>query len=202
MRIKVLFIFLILTLTGLTVSANPGYPGYYSSPQYQAPGSMLREGLEKIIQHLASGPVQNGPQLMAFVEQELAPYFDFDYMNYWVMGNLRRHMSPQQMMEMQYQLKGMFLQAMARQLASYQHGRLEYLRPRGNPESGEVSMGIRVWSYGGHSNRLDFRLYKAAQGWKVFDVVADGQSVVAHYRSMFARQAMMRAQPSSYPYQR
>lgn len=202
MRIKVLFTAVILMVSSFSITANPVYPGYYSTPQYEVPGSMLREGIDKVVQFLAQGSMQNPQQLMAFVDQELAPYFDFDYMNYWVMGNLRRHLSPQQAVEMKIQLKGMFLQAMAGQLASYRHGHLQYLRPRGNPASGEITLGIRVWSYQGQSTRLDFRLYKAAQGWKVFDVVSNGQSVVAHYRAMFARQARMATQATAYPHYR
>ena len=41
----------------------------------------------------------------------------------------------------------------------------------------------------GYPTRLDFRFYKANNGWKVFDVMANGQSAVIHYRRQF-RQTM------------
>jgi len=200
MRIHQVCLILVLGLGSPLLLANPAYPGYYPAPQYQAPDNMLRGGLDKVIAFLASGQVQDPQQLQAFVEQELAPYFDFEYMNQWVMGSLQRHMSPHQVTDMQQRLRGMFLQAMARQLASYRHGRIQYLRPRGNPASGEVSLGIRVYSHQGYATRLDFRLYQGEQGWKVFDVVADGQSVVAHYRALFARRGIMGGQAAAYPH--
>lgn len=202
MRFRTACLIMILGLASPLASANPAYPGYYPPSQYQAPGSMLRGGLEKVIGFLARGPVHDRQQLLAFVEQEMASYFDFAYMNRWVMGNLQRQLSPQQASDMQQRLKGLFLQAMARQLASYRHGRIQYLRPRGNPASGEVSLGIRVYSPQGYATRLNFRLYHSKQGWKVFDVVADGQSVVAHYRALFARQGLAGKRAATYPYYR
>lgn len=201
MRIRMACLIMILGLSSPLLSANPAYPGYFPPPQYQVPGSMLREGLEKVMGFMARGP-QDRQQLLAFVEQEMAPYFDFAYMNYWVMGRMQRQLSPQQAGDMQQRLKRMFLQAMAGQLAGYRHGRIQFLRPRGNPASGEVSLGIRVYSPQGHATRLDFRLHNSKQGWKVFDVAADGQSVVAHYRALFARQALAGKQAAAYPYYR
>lgn len=201
MNIQTVCLIMILGLSSPLASANPAYPGYSPPPQYQAPGSMLREGLEKVM-GFARGPAQDHQQLLAFVEQEMAPYFDFAYMNYWVMGRMQRQLSPQQASDMQQRLKRMFLQAMARQLASYRHGRIQFLRPRGNPASGEVSLGIRVYSPQGYATRLDFRLHHSKQGWKVFDVVADGQSVVAHYRALFARQGLTGKRAAAYSYYR
>lgn len=202
MRIRTVCLILILGLGSPLLSANPAYPGYYPSPQYQLPGNVLRDGLQKVIGFLTSGPVPDRQQLIAFVEYEMAPYFDFAYMNRWVMGRLQGRVSPQQAYAMQRRLKRMFLKAMAGQLASYRHARIQYLRPRGNPASGEVTLGIRVYSSQGYTTRLDFRLHNSQQGWKVFDVVADGQSVVAHYRALFARQYQVARQTAAYPYYR
>ena len=194
---------MILVLGSSPVFANPSYPGYYPPPQqYQAMSSLLREGLEKVMGFMAQGPVHDQQRLLAFVEKEMAPYFDFAYMNYWVMGRMQGQLSPQQANAMQQRLKGMFLQAMAQQLVKYRNARIQYLRPRGNPASGEVSLGIRIVSPQGHATRIDFRLYRSQQGWKVFDVLAGGQSVVAHYRTLFARQASTANRAASYSYYR
>lgn len=202
MRIRTACLIMILGLSSSLVTANPSYSGYYPPPQYQLPGNVLRGGLEKVIGFLAQGPAQDRQQLINFVEQEMAGYFDFDYMNYWVMGRMQRQLSPQQAHAMQERLKRMFLNAMAGQLASYRHGRIQFLRPRGNPASGEVNLGIRVYSPQGYATRLDFRLHNGQQGWKVFDVVADGQSVVAHYRALFARQGFAGNRATANPYYR
>ncbi|MCB1882186.1 MAG: ABC transporter substrate-binding protein, partial [Gammaproteobacteria bacterium] len=43
--------------------------------------------------------------------------------------------------------------------------------------------------------RLDFRFYLAEDGWKVFDVAANGSSAVMHYRQQFRQMMRERMMP-------
>ena len=50
-----------------------------------------------------------------------------------------------------------------------------------------VSVGIlRPSSY---PSKLDFRMYRSDDGWKVYDVVANGRSASAYYRMQLNRKA-------------
>ena len=199
MKVRILGLLLLLSLASPFVSAASPYADYIPQQQYQAPGSMLRDGLDKLISFLGQGPGQDPQRLFAFVQYEIAPYFDFSYMAQWVAGPLSRNMTPPQASAMVDRLRSMFLQAMVRELADYSNSRIQYLRPRGNPASGEVTMGIRAYPNQGYPTRLDFRMYQSEQGWKVFDVVVNGQSVVAHYRAYFAQQAQASTGMTAYP---
>ncbi len=50
----------------------------------------------------------------------------------------------------------------------------------------------------GMPSELDFRLYRGNDGWKVFDVVANGSSAVVYYRDYF-RNAFRRGGPGAGP---
>ena len=191
--------FTLLSAVALTaasaVSATPVYGAFppggvpLAAPQEQGPNQVLREGIGKLIRFLQQGGAGDPVQLGVFLEREIAPYFDFAYMAQWVAGPRYRHMDADQRDKMGDALKSMFMGAMAQNLTSYRQGRVQFLRARGNPRTGEVILGVRAFQPGGFMRRLDFRMYESADGWKVFDVTADGQSALVYYRQHFARTA-------------
>lgn len=163
-------------------------PGRYAQPpaghQVTGPGTVLKEGIARLSEYLQQGS-RNDAALEQFLQNEVAPYFDFSYMARWVAGPRYRYMNTAQRDQLQAQLQSMFLGAMAQKLARYQHGYVRYLRPRANSRTGEVTLGIQAYQQNGLVTRLDFRLYHGAEGWKVFDVSANGQSALVYYRQQF-----------------
>ena len=181
--IVAMFLMQLAPLQAAPWDAYTSYDGYY---EQQAPGKLLKQGLDKVITFLGDGGYRNPQQLERFVEQEIAGYFDFAYMAQWVLGPRLRQMSSKQKDKATRMLRGMLLNAMVRKLADYQHVRLMYLRPRGNPASGQVQLSIRSFPLQGYPTQLDFLLYRGQQGWRVFDVSANGQSAVLHFRNVLA----------------
>lgn len=165
------------------------------------PGAVLKEGIDKLVRFLdqSGGDPRKMQGMEAFLNAEIVPYFDFEYMTQWAAGARYRHMNEEQRAQMQTALKGLFMGAMMQKLASYQHGQVRFLRPRGNPRSGEVTLGIQILpARGMYPTRLEFRMYRSTSGWKVFDVSANGQSAVVFYRGYFAQQ--MRGYGQGYGY--
>ena len=164
--------------------------GYYP-PQETAgleePARVLRSGIETLTGYLGNNQGVPPGQLRAFLEQEIVPYFDFGRMARWSAGAMNRHLNAEQRRQLTLMLKERFLQAMAEQLSGYKHSRIQYLRPRGNPRRGEVTLGVRVFGADSYPVQLDFKLYRGNSGWKVYDVVANGVSAIGHYRNEFAQ---------------
>lgn len=152
----------------------------------EEPARVLREGVERLTGYLDGNQGLPPAQLHAFLEREVAPYFDFERMTFWAAGTLNRYLNPQQKQQLVMMLKERFLQAMAEQLGSYKQSRIQYLRPRGNPRHGDVTLGLRVFGADSYPVQLDFKLYNGRGGWKVYDVVANGASAVGHYRNEFS----------------
>jgi phospholipid transport system substrate-binding protein len=169
----------------LLVQAAP----YYAPPDpsgLSEPATVLRRGIETLTGYLDDNHGIPPAQLRQFLEAEIAPYFDFQRMGYWAAGSLNRYLNPQQRLQLSALLKHRFLNAMVEQLGHYHQSRLQYLPPRGNPMRGEVTLGVRVFGAGAYPVQLDFRLYRGREGWKVYDVMANGASAVAHYRAELA----------------
>lgn len=172
---------------------GPGaYPGSgaYRMPPRANPGAeaaaTLREGLDKMLAFLGQEEKPNKLQVAAFLDGTIAPYFDFDYMAKWVAGPGYAAMSKEQREAMAASLEARFLGTLASRLAKYKEQQVRFFRPRRGPR-GAVSVQVGILRPGGYPSKLEFRMYRSADGWKVYDVMANGRSAVAHYRQQSKR---------------
>jgi phospholipid transport system substrate-binding protein len=165
--------------------------GNYYPPQeisgLEEPARVLRVGVESLTGYLNDNKGVPPEQLHAFLEQEIVPYFDFNRMAFWAAGETNRYLNPEQRQQLTIMLRERFLQTMAEELSGYKQSRIQYLRPRGNPRRGDVTLGVRVFGADSYPVQLDFKLYRGKEGWKVYDVVANGVSAVSHYRNEFSQ---------------
>ena len=191
-------VFVPLTSSAQIYQGYQGYPRYQEPPvAQQHPGVVLREGIEKVIAFLEGGGAANKDKLVEFVERELAGYFDFATMSRLSLESSLRYMNPQQRKAAVARLRGMFLDALVRQLSNYQVGRIQYLRPRGSRYSNDMILGVQSYSGNRYPQQLDFYFYRGRDGWKVYDVAANGLRATSVYREYFARQS--RPGPARYP---
>lgn len=161
------------------------------SPMVQA-SNTLKEGMDKLLTFMGQEEVPNKLQLAAFLDKDIAPYFDFDYMAKWVAGPGYGRMSPEQRKALASKLEAGFLGGLSAQLASYKGQQVRILRPRMGPR-GAVSVNVGILRPGSYPSKLEFRMYKAEDGWKVYDVVANGRSAAAYYRTQLQRSARVPA---------
>ncbi len=191
----------ILSMTAVSlVQAQPGtpMPGYgyappaprYAAPQFaeNSPAAVLQKGMGNLLQRLRSKEL-DVRSLSIYLDTEVAPYFDFHYMAKSAAGNMYRHMSQEQNARMAERIKQQFLSTMVQRLISYNNQEVNVVSQRMNPDGRTGVVTTAIVGPQGYPTRLDFRFYKAKDGWKVFDVMANGQSAVVHYRRQF-RQSM------------
>jgi phospholipid transport system substrate-binding protein len=177
---------------------GPGYgaapaearPYYYGMPapaaaQQQSPALLLRDGMNKLIGFLKQEPRPANEQVAKFLSDEIAPYFDFPYMARWAAGGMYRQMGQEQREKLEGKLRDMFLAAMAERLAAYNSQEVAFLPPRGAQRGEEVTLPVAIRNAQGYPAELDFRFYRSKDGWKVFDVVANGSSALVYYRDYF-----------------
>lgn len=181
----VVFLFFAFALPH-SVSATPYFP---NNPQNTAanvsePGIIVKTGIEKLTRFIRSGQARDKATAMAFLETEVAPYFDFKYMTRWAAGPAWRSMSPEQRARMQSKLTNAFMTTLVQKLTSYTNQPIRYFTPRGQG-SNDVSVSAWIMQPNGIPTKLDFRFYRSEEGWKIFDVKAAGNSAVVYYRKMF-----------------
>lgn len=175
--------------------AHPSHAGPYArsgaAPTEVAPDQIVRQGIDRLKGFMARGGAAKPAEIKAFLDREISPYFDFDYMAKWAGGSTYRQMNAQQRSHFAAKLRRLFFSALARNLGTYSNTqpRIDVSRPRPRRGSNEVDVVTRVTRQGGYPMNLTFRFYRGRQGWKVFDVTANGTSAVAYYRKYFRQVA-------------
>ena len=183
--------------------AQPYYPGGMSrlGPAVEAtqpgPAEILERGLQRLLAFVGGEARPDKAAIATFLDREIAPYFDFSYMAQWAGGPLWRRMTPQQRREFEGRLQQMFLGALTQRLTRYGGQQIRVLRSRPG-RNNEVTVGVAIQNPRGYPARLDFRFYRSDEGWKVFDVSANGNSALMYYRQYFRQQARRPAAPRGY----
>jgi phospholipid transport system substrate-binding protein len=184
-------LFVLVSTLAHTVNAAPYapyHPPYYPTPQAESsvPATIVKTGITKLTEFIRSGGAQNPAQARIFLEAEVAPYFDFNYMARWAAGPAWRTMTAKQRSHLQAQITQAFMTTLVQKLTSYSNQPIRYFTPRGQG-SDEVRVSAWIMQPNGIPTKLEFRFYKSKDSWKIFDVRAGGNSAVIHYRNQFRR---------------
>lgn len=186
-----------LLLVSLSVAANP-YPyhnkgSYPPFPDYQStnPAKILEDGLNRMRTFLERGGAGDPAKLYTFLQEQVAPYFDFERMAMWVGRPYYQQMSERQKTVLRNRLQETFLRSLATQIGTFSEPppRIDFLRPRPTgPNQMEISARVLPSQGQGYPIQLSFRLWRGREGWKVIDASANGTSAVLYYRQEFINQ--------------
>jgi len=194
MKQKILSFLAVIALTitpQLQAQSYYQYPGYGSNGYdagfaQQTPAELLEMGVQYIQDYLKNASPEDREQIYSFLDNQIAPFFDFDQMAQWVAGYQYNLMNSSQKYIFQNKLKKLFFSAFARIVNAYgdKHPRLVFLpaRKRGH---NEVIVSARIYPSRGYTIRVDFRFLKGPKGWKIYDVGTNGNSAVSYFRSYF-----------------
>jgi len=176
-----------LLLLGLLASVAAGPRAQEHPPASPPPDALLREGIDRLSRFLASRGEPRPGEVRRFLERAIAPYFDFAHMSHWAAGPYYRRLTEAQRAGLARMLTDLFLSALARNLGSYARPlpHVEIYPPQPGRRPNEVSVYARVIPLDGFTLTLDFRYYRSPEGWKIYDVAANGASAVAYYRGYF-----------------
>jgi phospholipid transport system substrate-binding protein len=174
-----------------------GAPGPYMGapargPQMSNPARALRAGIDRLLAYLGAEPRPTSEALAGFLDQEIAPFFDFEYMTKSAGGRLYEDLDEGQRQAMVQDIKASFLTKMAEKLGAYDNQQVRFLPPRGGDDGRTAQVSVAILNPGSYPARLDFRLYRTGDQWLVYDVAANGRSAIVHYRNQLMRQVQER----------
>ncbi len=151
------------------------------------PAMLVDQSMDTMLRFLNQEQPVDTQALLGFLEREIVPFFDFAYMAKSAAGTVYRHMQPDQHKRMTENIKQQFLSTMTQRLADYDNQQMRVVSQRYGRDGNTATASMVVLQPEGYPARLDFRFYRSKTGWKVFDVSANGQSAVIHYRRQFQR---------------
>jgi phospholipid transport system substrate-binding protein len=163
------------------------------------PGYVIHTALDKITTFSSNSDKINPVKLRGFIENQIIPHFDFNNMSHWITGRFARNMSDEEKAEFQRNLRETFLTSLSKHLGSFdaENTRVRFFpaRYRG-PDEAFVS--TTVYRPDRPQVRLDFRMRRDGDSWKIIDVRANGSSAVLYYRRHFMSQ--LRQYQRQYPH--
>ena len=125
-------------------------------------------------------------KLIQVIEAKVLPHFNFNAMTALAMGQNWGKANPEQRKQLTDEFKTLLVRTYASALAAYSEQKFDFRPLRAKPTDTDVTVNVRVIQPGAQAVTIDYSMEKTANGWKVYDVMVGGVSLVANYRTEFA----------------
>jgi phospholipid transport system substrate-binding protein len=127
----------------------------------------------------------NRAKLIGLINDKVLPHFNFTSMAALAMGQSWNKATPEQKKRVTDEFKTLLVRTYASALASYSDQKFDFRPLRAKPTDTDVTVNVRVLQQGTQPVPIDYSMEKTPSGWKVYDVVVGGVSLVANYRTEF-----------------
>jgi phospholipid transport system substrate-binding protein len=127
----------------------------------------------------------NSQKVVQLAEQKVLPHFDFTRMTRLAVGRNWSQASPEQREALTKEFRTLLVRTYSASLSQYRNQKIEVKPLAAAPGDEDVVVRSAVIQEGGPPIPIDYRMEKTPQGWKVYDVVIDGASLVTTYRGSF-----------------
>jgi phospholipid transport system substrate-binding protein len=157
----------------------------------EAPDALVKRVSQEALAIIKSDPkVQAGDQarIRELIETKLAPYFDIDRMTALAAGRAYRSATPEQKKALAEQFKTLLIRTYSTALNQYRDQTLDYKPLRADPNATDVIVRTEVIRPGQTPVEIDYSMTKTPSGWKAYDVIVGGVSLVTNYRDEFNQQ--------------
>lgn len=157
----------------------------------EAPDALVKRVSGDVIATIKSDPrIQAGDQarIREMIEVKLLPHFDFARMTALAMGKNWRAATPEQQKRLTDEFKTLLVRTYSTALNKYRDETIDFKPLRMSPGDTDVVVRTQVMRQGAQPVQIDYNLEKSADGWKAYDVVIGGVSLVTNYRDEFNQQ--------------
>ncbi|MEO8101250.1 MAG: ABC transporter substrate-binding protein [Betaproteobacteria bacterium] len=154
----------------------------------EAPDAMVRRNTNEILAAIkADKDLQAGNQqkIEKLAEQKVLPYFNFVRMTQLAVGRNWRDAGDAQKKSLIDEFRTLLVRTYSTSLTQYRDQTIDVKPLKMAAADTEVIVKTQVNQPGGQPIPIDYSLEKTANGWKVYDVLIDGVSLVTNYRSSF-----------------
>ena len=162
-----------------------------AADQPQAPDALVREVTNDVLTIVRQDQaIQAGDtnRVVDLVQVEVLPHFNFRRMTMLAVGRDWRDASAEQRAQLTEAFQTLLVRTYSNALTQYRNQTVEFRPFRMTAGDTTVRVQTEVRQAGAQAISIDYALEKTDQGWKVFDVVVAGVSLVTNYRGTFAQE--------------
>jgi len=132
---------------------------------------------------------KNDPrQLVSLIERIIVPHFDIRIMAREALGLNWRRATPEQQKRFIAAFRQLLVNDYANEFRDYSNQSVEFLPEHTGSGKDYALVATHVTTPGEQPVRVDYRLYRAGSGWRIYDVVTDGVSLMFTYRNTFSEE--------------
>jgi phospholipid transport system substrate-binding protein len=153
-----------------------------------APDALIKtvaEDVRNIIKQDKDLQSGDSSKIYALVEQKVFPNLDFVKTTRLAVGRSWTQATPEQRDALVKEFRSLLVRTYATSLAQFRDQQIEYKPLAAGQSDTDVVVRTNVIQNGQHPVGVDYRVEKGADGWKVYDIVVDGVSLVTTYRGEF-----------------
>ena len=157
----------------------------------EAPDALVKRVSQEALSIIKSDPrVQAGDQahIRDLIEVKIAPHFDVDRMTALAAGRAYRQATPEQKKRLADEFKSLLIRTYSNALNQYRDQTISYEPLRADANATEVTVRTQVNRPGQTPVAIDYSMEKTPDGWKAYDVIVAGVSLVTNYRDEFTEQ--------------
>jgi phospholipid transport system substrate-binding protein len=154
----------------------------------ETPDQLVKRTTDEILviiksdKDVASG---NTAKVVQLAEQKVLPHFDFARMTRLAVGRNWAQATDAQKEALTNAFRTMLVRTYSSSLSQYRNQTIDVKPLKLAPADKEATVRTAVIQQGGPPIPIDYAMEKTDSGWKVYDVVIDGASLVTTYRGTF-----------------
>ena len=153
-----------------------------------APDAVVKSMVDEVLSVIKTN--KDRRLLSEVVDKKVLPNFDFQAMTRMAVGRAWRDASPAQQQSLENAFRALLVTTYSQALSQSSTADASVdVRPAVvKPADDDVTVKTFVKDSSRKPIAVDYRLAKAASGWKVYDVVVENLSLVTNYRSTFTNE--------------
>jgi phospholipid transport system substrate-binding protein len=159
--------------------------------QETAPDALVRKSIDEVLAIIKTDKeLQGGNQkkILDLVEEKVLPHFDFNRMTRLAVGRNWAQASDAQKESLTTEFRTLLVRTYSTSLSQYRNQTIDVKPAKLAPGDKDTVVKTLVNQPGGQPIPIDYGMERGEKGWKVYDVVVDGVSLVTTYRGSFNEQ--------------
>ncbi|MEI7613924.1 MAG: ABC transporter substrate-binding protein [Betaproteobacteria bacterium] len=169
-------------LLGVFLLSSPAFA------QEDSPDALIKKVTDDVLTIVRQDKdIQSGntKKAIELVENKVLPHFNFLHMTALAMGRDWNKANPEQKKRLADEFKTLLVRTYSNALTGYKDQAVRYKPTKMQAGDTEVVVKTEIVQPGNKPIQLDYSLEKLDAGWKVYDVIVAGVSLVSNYRDTF-----------------
>ena len=159
-----------------------------ATAQDLAPDALVKKISDEVIEIIKQDKdIQAGEKkkIESLVDAKVLPHFDFRRMTALALGRNWSKANAEQQKMLTSEFRAMLVRTYSSALSTYKNQVIEFKPLRAAAADEDVTVRSQIRQPGGAPISIDYSMEKTPAGWKVYDVVVGGVSLVTNYRETF-----------------